>query len=177
MRYLITLILSLVFVTPVFVLAQTQTFNWTGFYAGAHFGYGFAETRIGAALVVDGDTLLVAGDHVRLLNMDAFGSDQTCTWDGTEYPCGTDATRTLIGLISENEIRCEGDKRDRYNRPLVHCWVGDLDLGKEMVRAGWAISANGTEYRADQEEAWRTRAGVWAGTFQNPADWRREHSR
>jgi len=137
----------------------------------------WAETQTGSALVVDGETLFVAGVHVRLLNMDAFESDQTCTRDGTEYPCGTNATRTLIGLISENEIQCEGDKRDRYNRPLVHCWVGDLDLGKEMVRAGWAISAYETEYRADQEQAQRTLAGAWAGTFQNPADWRREHPR
>ena len=137
----------------------------------------WAQTRTGPAVVVDGDTLFVAGVHVRLLNMDAFESDQTCTRDGKEYPCGTSATLTMIGLISENEIRCEGDKRDRYNQPLVHCWVGDLDLGREMVRAGWAIFADGAEYRADQEQARRTRAGAWAGKFQNPADWRREHPR
>jgi outer membrane immunogenic protein len=43
MRYLKTLILTLGFAAPLPVLAQTQPFNWTGFYAGAHFGYGFGQ--------------------------------------------------------------------------------------------------------------------------------------
>jgi endonuclease YncB( thermonuclease family) len=43
-----------------------------------------------------------------------------------------------------------------------------------MVRAGWALAAYGHEYDADQEFARALKAGAWAGTFQNPADWRRQ---
>jgi outer membrane immunogenic protein len=43
MRYLKTLILSLAAAVPLPVLAQTTNYNWTGFYAGAHFGYGFGQ--------------------------------------------------------------------------------------------------------------------------------------
>ena len=43
MRYLRALLLSLGFAAPAPVLAQTQQYNWTGFYAGAHFGYGFGQ--------------------------------------------------------------------------------------------------------------------------------------
>jgi hypothetical protein len=32
-----------------------------------------------------------------------------------------------------------------FNRPFVHCFIGDLDLGRGMVRLGWALSAYGTE--------------------------------
>lgn len=136
-----------------------------------------AETWSGAAHVVDGDTVYVNQVRLRLLSMDAFESAQTCRKDDREYDCGTEATRALIGLIAARPVICEGDQRDKYRRPLVVCRVGDLDLGREMVRLGWALSEYGTEYRADQELATTVRAGAWAGTFMRPADWRKSHPR
>jgi outer membrane immunogenic protein len=38
-----SIILSLGFAAPLPVLAQAQPYDWTGFYAGAHFGYGFGQ--------------------------------------------------------------------------------------------------------------------------------------
>ena len=132
-----------------------------------------AETWTGTAHVVDGDTIYVDQTRLRLLSMDAFESAQTCSRDGQEYNCGTEATRALIGLIGDRPVSCTGDKRDRYRRPLVHCWIGDLDLGREMVRLGWAVSEYGTEYRADQESAQAARSGAWAGTFTRAQEWRK----
>jgi len=43
MRCMRAIILSLGFAAPLPVLAQAQPYNWTGFYAGAHFGYGFGQ--------------------------------------------------------------------------------------------------------------------------------------
>jgi endonuclease YncB( thermonuclease family) len=86
---------------------------------------------------------------------------------------GAEATRALVGLIDQRKVRCEGDRRDRYNRPLVHCWVGGLDLGREMVRLGWAVAAYGHEYDLDQADARAQKVGAWAGTFTLPKDWRR----
>lgn len=136
-------------------------------------GPALAETWSGAAHVVDGDTVYVDQTRLRLLSMDAFESAQTCQRDGHEYQCGVESTRALIGLISGRPVRCVGDQRDRYRRPLVHCWIADLDLGREMVRLGWALSEYGTEYRADQDQAQKARSGAWAGTFDRPKDWRK----
>jgi len=61
--------------------------------------------------------------------------------------------------------------------PLVHCFVGDLDLGREMVRLGCAISIYGHEYSANQEAAQQARTGAWSDTLTNPADWRKQHPR
>jgi endonuclease YncB( thermonuclease family) len=133
-----------------------------------------AETWSGSAHVVDGDTIYVDQTRLRLLSMDAFESAQTCLRDGHEYPCGVEATRALIGLIGDRKVRCVGDRRDRYRRPLVVCRIGDLDLGREMVRLGWALSEYGTEYRADQNSAQAARVGAWAGTFTRPREWRRQ---
>lgn len=131
-----------------------------------------AETWTGQVRVIDGDTIIVNQTRLRLLSIDAFESAQSCTREGQEYPCGLEATRALIGLISQREVRCEGQKRDRYGRPLVVCWVDDLDLGREMVRLGWAVAEYGTEYRADEDQARSAKAGAWAGTFSRPQRWR-----
>jgi endonuclease YncB( thermonuclease family) len=136
-------------------------------------GPALAETWTGAAHVVDGDTIYIDQTRLRLLSMDAFESAQTCQKEGREYPCGVEATRGLIGLIGGRTIQCVGDRRDAYKRPLVRCIVGGIDLGREMVRLGWAMSEYGTDYRAEQDQAQQARAGAWAGTFTRPQDWRR----
>lgn len=136
-----------------------------------------AETWIGSARVVDGDTLHVQRSRLRLLSMDAFETKQSCTRNGKEYACGQAATQAMTRLIGQRDVHCQGNKRDRYRRPLVNCRVGKTDLGRQMVRLGWAVAEYGREYRADQAFAKAAGAGAWAGTFQRPRDWRRTHPR
>jgi endonuclease YncB( thermonuclease family) len=124
---------------------------------------------------VDGDTIYVDQTRLRLLSIDAFELAQTCTRDGQAYPCGKESTRALIRLIGQRPVQCEGTQRDRYGRPLVHCRIGNLDLGRAMVAQGWALAEYGTEYRQDQRTAQASRLGAWAGSFERPKDWRRSH--
>lgn len=131
-----------------------------------------AETWTGSAHVVDGDTIYVDQARLRLLSMDAFETAQNCEKGGKDYACGLEATLALITLTKNQKVTCEGNKRDRYDRPLVHCRIGDIDLGREMVRLGWALSEYGSEYKSDQEFAQQNRNGAWAGTFQRPQEWR-----
>lgn len=136
-----------------------------------------AETWIGVPRVIDGDSLVIAGQELRLLNIDAFEREQLCTRDGHEYRCGVDPTFALIGLIPEREVTCEGRIRDRFGRVLVRCRIGDLDLGSAMVRSGWALAEWRAEYRPDQRYAQQARLGAWAGSFERPKDWRKANPR
>ena len=122
---------------------------------------------------MDRDTITINQTRLRLLSMDAFETAQNCQRDGKDYACGLEATVALGTLIGNQSVRCEGDRRDRYGRPLVRCWTGDLDLGREMVRLGWAVAEYGDEYREDEVLAKHIRAGAWSGTFQRPRDWRK----
>ena len=131
-----------------------------------------AETWDGSAHVVDGDTIYVDQVRLRLISIDAFETDQTCMRGGQQYPCGTESTRALLGLIGQRPVHCEGSQRDRYGRPLVRCTVGGGDLGRAMVRLGWAVAEFGTEYKRDEEEASVARSGAWMGSFQRPREWR-----
>ncbi len=51
-------------------------------------GTALAETLSGPARVVDGDTLFVAGERIRLHGIDAPEKDQTCSIDGRDWACG-----------------------------------------------------------------------------------------
>jgi endonuclease YncB( thermonuclease family) len=79
----------------------------------------------------------------------------------------------MASLIRDQQVRCSGDQHDKYGRALVHCYVGDTDVNRAMVRAGWAVAAYGHEYDLDMEHARTEHAGAWAGTFQKPASWRK----
>ena len=76
-------------------------------------------------------------------------------------------------LVLGKHLKCESFGVDRYDRTLAKCWAGETDLGSAIVRAGWAIS-NG-DYHGEERAARRARAGIWAGEFIEPKDWRVKH--
>ena len=78
-------------------------------------------------------------------------------------------------LIESRPVNCKGSKRDRYRRLLAVCFVGDVDLGREMVRAGHAVPyKRGTgRYSLQASEAKRAKRGMWQGPICDPYDFRR----
>ena len=132
-----------------------------------------AETWTGIPKILDGDSLVIGEQEMRLHNIDAFEREQLCTKDGQEYRCGIDAEFALIELVQNRPVTCEGQIRDRYGRVLAKCRIGDLDIGAAMVRAGWALAEWRADYRPDEQYAQAGRYGAWAGTFERPRVWRR----
>jgi endonuclease YncB( thermonuclease family) len=111
--------------------------------------------------------------------MDAPEARQTCTdAAGAEYACGATATNALKGLIGGAMVACQGLYLDRYGRTVARCTAGGEDLGGWMVRHGYALDysrySHGA-YLAAEMRARAERAGMWAGTFARPEDWRRGH--
>jgi endonuclease YncB( thermonuclease family) len=134
----------------------------------------------GSAKVLDGDTIVVARQHVRLLGIDAPEDGQTCEAAGQEWPCGDAAGTALSKLTAEHEVVCRAPARDRYRRLLGTCFVGDLNLNAEMVRLGYALpwiprgGVPGPDYGAEAKEARSARRGMWRGQFVEPWVWRHQ---
>lgn len=121
---------------------------------------------------VDGDTLAVPGERLRLDGIDAPERAQTCMRrDGVPYACGEVAERELGALVSQGRWACSGTSRDRYGRLLVICRRGSDDLAERLVASGWAV-ADG-RYLTVEAKARLDGEGIWAGAFERPADWRR----
>jgi endonuclease YncB( thermonuclease family) len=73
--------------------------------------------------------------------------------------------------------------QDRYGRTVAQAFVGDRDVGLEMVRQGQAVMYeqynDSPAYRQAQAEAQQARRGIWkkSGSQQDPAAWRRLNPR
>lgn len=137
-----------------------------------------AQIYSGPARTVDGDTLVMTAAKVRLFGIDAPETEQTCKRpDGQTWACGKEAAATLTSLTTGKRLECEQQDVDKYYRVVAICSAGRDDLGALMVGAGLAVALPGfsDRYVEAERSARARRVGIWAGTFDTPADYRAAH--
>jgi endonuclease YncB( thermonuclease family) len=134
-----------------------------------------AETIRGVASVIDGDTIEIHGNRIRIHGIDAPESDQICgTRTGKRWLCGQEAANALADRLGLSSIRCVGESFDRFGRLIAVSYRGSEDIAAWMVTHGWAVAFRrfSLDYVPQEEAAQRGRRGLWAGTFDMPWDWR-----
>lgn len=135
-----------------------------------------ALEMIGRATVVDGDTIEIRGERLRLHGIDAPESGQWCLDESAvRYRCGQHAALALADRIGAATVRCDLLERDRYDRHIARCFQGSADLNRWMVLHGQAVAYRrySTEYVSVEARARAQRIGVWKGEFDLPWEWRR----
>ncbi|MBH63687.1 MAG: succinoglycan biosynthesis protein [Alphaproteobacteria bacterium] len=137
-----------------------------------------ADQYSGIARVIDGDTIEVSGQRIRLQGIDAPEHKQICKRDGVDWRCGREATRALNDKIDQKPVRCVEQDRDRFRRIIAKCYVEDTDISEWLVHNGWALAY--VEYSHDYIRAERfaslERLGIWASEFVMPWEWRKARS-
>lgn len=136
-------------------------------------------TISGLATVVDGDTIIVARVQVRLFGIDAPENDQPCRLRSQTWACGSTSATQLRNLIGDSTVRCAPTGKDRYDRTLARCHVGETDIQSWMVANGWAVaySRYSRNYEPEQQRAQEHRLGIWQGDMVLPEEWRRATQR
>lgn len=136
-----------------------------------------ADDLVGRASVIDGDTIEIHGERIRLEGIDAPESAQPCIHreTGQNWRCGQRAALWLDDLIGARPVTCTSAGADRYRRVLAHCSVGGRDIGAAMVRNGWAMAYTrySDRYEPEEAEARKAGVGIWQTEFDPPWDWRR----
>lgn len=136
-----------------------------------------AQTISGTASVIDGDTIEIHGQRIRLSAIDAIESRQPCFLaDGKTWNCGRDAAFALSDKIGRSPLTCEVKDTDRYGRAVAVCGLHGEDIGAWMVENGWALAYRryGTQYVSAEKRARNAGLGIWASEFRMPWDWRKE---
>ena len=122
-----------------------------------------AELVSGVPRIIDGDTFEIGPTTIRLSGIDAPEVAQ---------PGGVDAIGALAALVEAKQTRCEGSRRDAYNRLIATCDAGEGDVGAALVLQGhaWAYTKYSPAYSDLEQAARSSHEGIWRGSPEAPWD-------
>jgi endonuclease YncB( thermonuclease family) len=86
----------------------------------------------GPAVVLDGDTVVVAGVHIRLKGVDApeLGN-----------PLGEAARQVMVDIIGDSELTCRLTGERTWRREVGYCTTADgIDINRAIIEQGAALS-------------------------------------
>lgn len=103
---------------------------------------GFAADLTGTVTHVrDGDTIEVEGIAVRLQGVSAPEKRQPLYDEGKAF---------MVRLVMGQAVRCELDGTRTHDRVVGICYLGNRDIGTEVIKAGLALDCprfSGGRYR------------------------------
>lgn len=122
----------------------------------------------GVASVIDGDTIEIRGQRIRLNGFDTPESGKSCGSVNVYQK----AALALSDFIGTKTVSCASDgSKDNYGRLIASCSVGGTDLGDYVVAQGWGRDwprySNG-KYCLKEKAARASKSGVWGMSC--PAD-------
>lgn len=114
----------------------------------------------GVASVIDGDTIEIHGERIRLSGFDTPEEGKRC---GSVNVYQT-AALALYDFIGTKTVECDLTGKDRRGRYIGTCTAGGTELGEHMVSEGWGRDWPRYSKRAyaDEENAAReAQVGIW----------------
>ena len=139
----------------------------------------YGKTIIGKPKVIDGDTIHIKNNKIRLHGIDAPETKQTCKIDSQNWFCGKQSTDELKKIINNQRVKCIVNDIDIYNRYVAICSVSGINLNQWMVKNGWAIAYRyySTDYILEEKYARDNKLGIWNSEFLKPYQYRRNNKK
>lgn len=128
----------------------------------------------GQPRIIDGDTLEIRGERIRLFAIDAPELGQPW-WDqeGREEDAGQSAKDALAALVEGRRLSVKVLREDQYRRSIAIVKVDGRDIARSLVSQGWAFASPGSKrYRRTETSARRKRRGFWQGDVTMPWNYR-----
>lgn len=134
-----------------------------------------AQPLTGVIRVIDGDTIAVAGQTIRLHGIDAPETDQMCGGEGAPmWPCGAWVSGETRARYQGLQARCTVLEHDRYGRAVARCNAAGADMGRALVQSGLAFAFRrySLDYDLDEKAAAVAGRGLHATGIDSPAAFR-----
>lgn len=136
-----------------------------------------AKTIIGKPKIIDGDTIHIKNDKIRLHGIDAPETKQKCIFQKKEWSCGKQSTIELKKLIDNQIISCTTTDIDIYKRYVAICSTNEINLNQTMVKKGWALAYRyySNDYIIEEKYARENQLGIWKSQFEKPYVYRKKN--
>ena len=129
-----------------------------------------AQEHSGIPRVVDGNTIIINFQNIRLHGIEAPDAEQLCEIDGKSWLCGWEATNALAHIVGRHWVSCRQNGLNEGDVVDAICFAGNvLNINAWMVRNGWATAQNDTDTRFLQLEklAQEEQIGIWRTKYKN----------
>jgi len=97
------------------------------------------------AIVIDGDTLRIGAERIRLINIDApeMGNGAECD---AERQLAEVAKQKMTDLVAGQQLQIDRHDKDRFGRTLAYVRVSGADVGELLIRAHVAVRWEGRQH-------------------------------
>lgn len=146
--------------------------------AVALLGFGAAAQTIeasGPARIVDGDTIEIGHQVIRIYGIDAAEAGQRCQLPKGTWDCAPAAKNALAKIAAGKTVQCVGHEFDDYGRLIARCRTeGEPDIGAKLVSSGlaWAFVKYAADYIDLEMKPRRQKVGIWQSKTQPPWEYR-----
>ena len=130
----------------------------------------------GYATIIDGDSIKIDGESIRLMHIDAPEKKQHCYLsENVRWACGLTSKFKLEEIIGQRKVKCNRIKTGYYGRTLAVCFNhDDTNINAEMVKSGMAVPyTTDNTYKTLAEAAKNVERGIWRSKFQMPWEYRK----
>lgn len=117
-----------------------------------------ADEVRGPVEVIDGSTMLVAGQTVRLADIVVPRLGSKCVWRGKPLDCGVLARAGLKDITAGAEVVCIPVGANAHR-----CKDGSFDLAFGLIHAGWAVPVSDApgHYHKKMQDAKEHKRALW----------------
>lgn len=129
----------------------------------------------GPAVIVDGDTIEIGPQTIRIHGIDAPETGQKCQLPKGTWNCSRAAINALAKMTTGQTVRCVGHEFDDYGRLIARCKTdSEPDIGAKLVASGlaWAFLKYSADYIDLEMKPRRQKVGIWQSQTQPPWEYR-----
>ena len=133
-----------------------------------------SQVIAGPAQAIDGGTLIVAGQTLRLEDIAAPPAAFVCLDGGWKYRCGDEARKGLAAALGSGTVECVHAHPVPGGQLAALCRNDSgLDIAAIQVESGWAVNdiRRSSRYFAEEARARNSGRGLWRNDFAQPELW------